>query len=163
MTVDLSAACHSIFQGVRCNWCTPKVCSNTELACNRSAYLEDAPSPSIQAQLQGSSCYSAVVPQTCLMWECLASIVLRSVSKNPLVHLFFLLITLLFSSNAWNEAYSPFPFFHNVYPSIFSFTLSLFFSSSFKIFSYFSLSLESHWLPLFAFLCLQFIGLLYPW
>lgn len=75
MTEDVSAACHSIFQGVRVAWCTPKFCISTEFTYNFRACLQDTPSPSIQAQLQEPLCHSAFAPLMCSMWESLRSIV----------------------------------------------------------------------------------------
>lgn len=76
MTEDLPAACHSIFQGVRVAWCTPKFCTSTEFTYNLSECLQDTPSPSIQAQLQEPLCHSAfALFMMCSMWNSLTSIV----------------------------------------------------------------------------------------
>lgn len=76
----------------------------------------------------------------------------KSVTKNPLFHLLFLyLLTFHFlvSSNAQNEhLYLPHPLFSLMFTHPYLESYFLFFSSSFLISSYFSLSLESHSLRL---------------
>lgn len=69
---------------------------------------------------------------------------LSSVSKNPLVYLFYQLPSHFLIFSAVFIIFSPFPLLR---------ILPLLFSSSFVISSYFSLSFESHSLP-FSLLCL---------
>lgn len=148
VTEDVPAACHSIFQGVRAAWCTPRFCTSTEFTCNFS--LQDTPSPSIQAQLQEPLCHSAFAPLT---WESLRSIV-SEVSLKILLFTYFTNYPL----TSWFPLmclFSPFPFFHNIYLSILRIlpvcVIFLFFCNFFLVFPQFRV----HSLPLSLLLCVM--------
>lgn len=97
MTEDVSAACYSIFQGVRVAWCTPKFCISTEFTYNFSARHSQ---PWYSGTASGAFVPLCLCPTDVLHVGVLEVYCLSSVSKNPLVHSFYQLPShFLVSSN----------------------------------------------------------------